>query len=392
MVGDAKKKLICMVAFSAFAVTAHAQSSVTLYGLLDEGIMYQSNVSGGKRVSLESLGGMNGSRWGLTGSEDLGGGLHAIFTLESGINLNNGQFGQGGTAFGRQAFVGLASDHWGSVTLGRQYDMMLYFLDPVSMAGSLGSVLFAHPGDLDNMANSMRVNNVIRYMSPDYHGFSFGGEYSVGGVPGNTTANSGYFVGAGYKNGGLALGAAYEYFKNPSSTTAGSGLFTDNANGASGLGFSLNSGYRTANAYQVAAVSAAYTMGPVTVSTSFSNTQYANMGGTLLGQTARFNDVEAGVKYWYGPALFFALDYNYLIGKGVRTTAGETIGNQHYNQLAIVGDYFLSKRTDLYLGAGYQRASGTSSTGAPAVANFTQQGDSSNNHQFLVRADIRHRF
>jgi predicted porin len=392
MSGSTKKKLVCMAAFSAFAVAAHAQSSVTLYGLLDNGIMYQSNVSGGKRVSLESLGGMNGSRWGMTGSEDLGGGLRAIFTLESGVNLNNGQFGQGGTAFGRSAFVGLASNDWGSVTLGRQYDMILYFLDPVSIAGSLGSVLFAHPGDLDNMANSLRVNNVIRYMSPDFRGFSFGGEYSVGGVPGNTTANGGYFFGAGYKNGGLALGAVYEYFKNPTSTTAGSGLFTDNANGASSLSFSLNSGYRSANAYQVAAVSASYTKGPVTVATSFSNTQYANLGGTLIGQTARFNAAEIGVKYWYSPFLFFALGYNYLIGKGVNTTGGDTIGNQHYNQVALVGDYFLSKRTDLYLGAGYQRASGTSSTGAPAVANFTNQGDSSNNHQFLVRADIRHRF
>ena len=76
----------------------------------------------------------------------------------------------------------------------------------------------------------------------------------------------------------------------------------------------------------------------------------------------------------------------------MHTAAGTTVGGQHYNQVAILADYLLSKRTDIYGTVGWQRASGTSSTGAPAVADIDNLGDSSNNHQFLIRASLRHRF
>jgi len=120
-----KKSLFALAALSAFATLAHAQSSVTLYGIIDEGVQFTNNQKnvvggtnvGGRQVTLDSTNGINGSRWGLKGAEDLGGGLQAIFTLESGINLNNGAFAQGGTPFGRQAFVGLSSSSYGAVTL-----------------------------------------------------------------------------------------------------------------------------------------------------------------------------------------------------------------------------------------------------------------------------------
>jgi len=387
-----KGKSLCFASLCAATSIAHAQSSVTLYGILDEAIMYQSNVNGGKRVYLDSTGGLTGSRWGMTGKEDLGGGLRAIFTLESGINLNNGNFAQGGTPFGRQAFVGLASDQYGSLTLGRQYDMIFYFPEPLTVAGAISTVIFSHPGDLDNTANSIRVNNAIRYMSPNLRGFTFGGEYSVGGVAGNTTANSGYSVGIGYTGGPFSIGAAFEYFKNPTSATPGQGFFTDNANGASLLAFSLNRGYVSASSYQVGVIAATYKVGPFTFAASGSNVQYGNMGGTLSGQTARFNNADVGVSYTYSPALILSVGYEYLVGKGVTTTSGSTVGNQHYNQVGIMADYFLSKRTDIYFAGGYQRASGTSSVGTPAVANFTNQGDSSNNHQFIARLAFRNKF
>jgi len=390
-----KKLFLCCAVLGTFSSVAAAQSQVTLYGIIDEGIMFSSNTggaSGGKRVFLDSLSGIHGSRWGLKGSEDLGGGLSAIFTLESGVNINNGQFGQGGTAFGRQAFVGLNSNQFGSLTFGRQYDMLVYFGQPVTVPGQVGSVPFGHPGDLDNTSNSLRTNNAIRYMSPNFRGLTFGGEYSVGGVAGNTTGNSGYSLGAAYANGPFTVGAAFLYFKNPTSATPGSGFFTDNANGATVLAGSLNSGYQSAQAYQVAIAGATYTVGTVTFVTSYSNTQYANLGGRLSGQTARFNNVDAGAKYFFRPDILFAAAYDYVTSKGVTATDGSTLGNQHYHQVSLMADYFLSKRTDVYLSAAWQRASGTSSTGAPAVANVTLLGDSSNNHQYLVRAALRHKF
>ncbi|SFU26571.1 porin [Paraburkholderia aspalathi] len=386
---------LCCTALGMLSSTVHAQSSVTLYGLIDEGIVYQSNTggaNGGKRIFLDSTSGLTGSRWGLKGDEDLGSGLHAIFTLESGVNLNSGALAQGGDLFGRQIFVGLKSDQAGSLTFGRQYDMVFYFIAFLRNSGAIGTSLFAPPGDLANTADSVRVNNAIRYMSPTYRGFSYGAEYSVGGAPGNTTANSGYSLGAKYEGGPLSIGAAFQYFKNPTSSTAGSGLFTDNPNGASQLANSLNKGYASASAYQVAIVRATYAIGPVSLVTSFANIQYANLGGALAGGTARFNDFDSGATYTYSPFLFFTVGYDYLTSKGVTGANGQTVGNQHYHQISLLADQFLSKRTDIYVEAAWQHASGTSSTGAPAVADVVNLGDSSNNHQFVVRAVLRHAF
>jgi predicted porin len=173
MTPNTKRSILCCAALALPATASYAQSQVTLYGVIDEGIMYQSNSggpSGGKRIFLESLSGLMGSRWGLTGSEDLGGGLHAIFTLESGVNLNNGTAAQGGAQFGRQAFVGLSSDRFGNVTFGRQYDMVFYFPAPLTGSNLLGGDYATHPGDVDNAGNGLRVNNTVRYMSQSYHG------------------------------------------------------------------------------------------------------------------------------------------------------------------------------------------------------------------------------
>jgi len=108
-----------------FAGGTQAQSSVTLYGVIDN-VIDVSNQGGGTIKKLQS-GGAYGSRLGFTGSEDLGDGLAAVFTLEMGISTDTGVLQQGGRAFGRQAFVGLAGK-WGSLTLGRQYAPQFYTL------------------------------------------------------------------------------------------------------------------------------------------------------------------------------------------------------------------------------------------------------------------------
>jgi predicted porin len=386
-----KRSLLWFAVFSALSSTSHAQSSITLYGALDDGIVYQSNVGGVKKIGLDALTGLYGSRWGFTGVEDLGGGLRAIFTLESGINLNTGTFGQGGTAFGRQAFFGLKSDRFGSLTLGRQYDAIFYYPLPLTPESLVGGPAPVTPGDVDNAANSIRVNNSVRYMSSSFHGFTFGGEYSVGGIPGNITGNSGYSLGTAYAYGPIKLGLAYEYFKNPTSSTPGSGFFTAYANGASTLSQSLNKGYVTAQAYQSVVVAANYLIGGLTLAASLSNAQYANMTALSNG-TARFNDVDIGATYLLRPDLFLGGAYNYLTSRGVKVGGGPTVGKQHYHQFALLADYLFSKQTDIYLTASWQRASGTSSIGTPAVADIDGLGDSSNNHQLLIRAGLKHRF
>ncbi|WP_158905773.1 porin [Burkholderia sp. L27(2015)] len=382
------------------SVAAHAQSSVTLYGVIDEGVQFNSNAKnvvggtnvGGRSVSLESAsGGLSNNRWGLRGTEDLGSGLKAIFTLESGFNLNTGAFGQGTTPFGRQAFVGLSSVQYGTVTMGRQYDSIVTYVQPVTTIRYFGgSLLIEHPGDLDNFNNSLRTNNTVTYASPDFNGLTMGAQVSLGGQAGNVTAGGGYSAGATYANGPITLGAGYNYFKNPTGA-AGTGLFTDNVNGSSILSGVLNSGYATANSYQVAAAGGTYDLGAALIGVSYSNVKYGTISA-LNGATATFNDVEVGFKWRFTPALFAGLSYNYLKGNSVDFKPGASVGNQHFNEVSLLTDYALSRRTDVYILGAYQRASGTSSTGSAAVADIGNSGDSSNDGQAIVRVGMRHRF
>jgi predicted porin len=97
------------LALISAAGAAHAQSSVTLYGIIDTSITYVNHAVGNKNlwsVSNTNSGDLSGTRWGLKGKEDLGGGLAAIFQLENGFDPGNGKLNQGGRIFGRQAFVG----------------------------------------------------------------------------------------------------------------------------------------------------------------------------------------------------------------------------------------------------------------------------------------------
>lgn len=396
--------LLTVIALSALENVAHAQSSVTLYGVLDEGINFINNVPngnpnvGGRKLYLDSTTGMYGSRWGLKGAEDLGGGLKAVFTLEAGINMNNGAAAQGGLAFGRQASVGLSSQSYGSVTLGRQYDMVVNFVQPVSMNGYFSGNAFQHPGDIDNLGNTYRTNNTIRYFSPGFNGLTFGVEASLGGVAGNASALGGYSAGAAYAIGPIALGAGYMYFKDPdgspvpnTSGPASSGFF--NGNGTTSTFGSLNSAYQTAAAYQVAAVGGTYALGSALIGLTYSNVEYGNLQSAhLVGKTAIFNDIEVGLRYNVSPFLFVGGAYNYTKGNNITRTDAINIGNQHYNQFSLMVDYSLSKRTDIYVQGAYQRASGKSSTGAKAIADIANFGDSSTNVQAMARLALRQKF
>ena len=393
-----KKILLASAIAGTVSINGYAQSSVTLYGILDEGVQYNTNAKnivngvnvGGRQVTLDSATGLNGSRWGLRGAEDLGNGLKAIFTLESGLNLNTGAYGQGNTPFGRQAFVGLSSSRFGTLTMGRQYDSVVTYVQPVAAYGFIAtSTLLDHPGDLDNFGNTVRTNNAIKYGSPNFNGLSFGAEVSLGGQAGNVTGGGGYSAGAAYASGPVTLGVGYNYFKNPTGT-AGTGFFTDNQNGVSVLGGSLNSGYAAATSYQVIAAGGDYKIGPAKFGVAYSNTQYGN--AVSGGAAAMFNTGEVGLKWEFKENLFAGATYNYTKGNSVTNATGLSVGNQHYSQFSLVTDYLLSRRTDVYILGTWQKASGISSTGAPAVANIGNLGDSSNNHQAVVRLGLRHKF
>ncbi|MFC0396965.1 porin [Paraburkholderia rhizosphaerae] len=386
-----KKALFAML--SIWSLSSHAQSSVTLYGLIDEGFEAASNTavpgsrSGARLFRLDSTFGLNSSRWGLRGTEDLGGGLHSLFVLESGFELNTGKLQQGGAEFGRQAYVGISSDRFGTVTLGRQYDSVVDFIGRFEFGTSnVGTLHAAHPADLDNINDTRRTNNAIKFHSASLSGFSFEGLYSFGGVPGSSGTNSEFSLAAGYTGGPIDLGIAYLNAKNPAASLFGSNP-TDTAASNGLTATPILSGYATANSYQVVAAGGAYKLGRWQFGSTYSNIRFGGIGA-LEQATAVFNDVEGSVQYQFTPQLRAGVAYNYLHGSEVNAT----VGGATYNQVSAGADYALSGRTDIYVAALYQTAHGDDSTGRGAVANLNGISASSNRYQSLVRVGLRHRF
>ncbi|MGF6991885.1 porin [Paraburkholderia sp. GAS32] len=388
-----KKQLLALATLCPLAGVVHAQSSVTLYGLIDEGFEAVSNVpvagkaGGGTKYALDAINGLNGTRWGLRGTEDLGGGLAAIFTLENGFDLNTGKLGQGGAEFGRQAFVGLSSSRFGTLTLGRQYDSVVDYLGNFEFGDSnVGTAHSAHPGDLDNFNNSRRTNNAIKFRSIDYSGLTFGGIYSLGGVAGSFTTDQVYSLGVGYKQGPLAMGVAYLNVKNPAASLFGSNpADTATSNGLTGT--PVFSGYATAQSYQVIGWGGSYALGAAVFGATYSNIRFGDIAA-LARSTAVFNDAEASFQYHVTPAFLAGISYNYTRGSEV---TGK-VGGVNYNQFAIGANYTLSPRTDVYAAVVYQTVNGRDSTGAPAVANVNGVSPSTNQHQAVGRLGIRTRF
>jgi predicted porin len=215
-----KKHLINTPILLSLAGTAAAQGSVTLYAIVDAGITYRSNERTGVAGAYQShsnvgvtSGNGSGSRWGLKGREELGNGLAAIFVLEDGFDITSGTSGQGKRLFGRQAYVGLADSRYGSLTMGRQYTSLSDFVSPVTPVSLIGGH-GAHPGNIDDVDQSARVNNSIKYTSATYAGFTFGALYGFGGQPGSLKSQSALSVGGSYANGPLRLGLGYERSDN----------------------------------------------------------------------------------------------------------------------------------------------------------------------------------
>ena len=195
--------VLALAFLGVFSGVARAQSSVTVYGILDAAVSHDNN--GGPAGSVTSLdsGVQSGSRLGFKGTEDLGGGLKTNFVLEMGMNVDTGTSGQG-AAFGRQAFVGLAGD-FGVVNFGRQkavtYDIM-DDLDPfnIGLAGDAGRLF----------QTTNRRNNAITYFTPNLNGFTGSLQYGFGEVAGNTAASRLVGASGSYAAGPFLASLAYE--------------------------------------------------------------------------------------------------------------------------------------------------------------------------------------
>lgn len=355
----------------AAAVSAHAQSSITLYGIVEDGVDFVSNVQGHHLQQLAS-GVTAGSRWGGHGGENLGGGTSAIFRLESGFDINSGRLGSG-LGFSRNAYVGLSNTRYGTLTLGRQWDSIVDFVEPFTLNGNVGGYYFAHPNDMDNTDNGFPIANAVKYRT-DRGGFTFGGLYAFGGQPERFSDNATFSVGASYAGGPFSFGVGYLRINNPGVSTQGYQNYPGFTNAI--YGDYVNA----ARAQKVFGVGASYQVLPIAkLLVDFTN---INFQQGSAGHDATFQNYEISTIVTPTLALTLSAGYTYTTGRDHATDAVPK-----YNQFNLSAEYALSKRTTVYVMGAYQKAAGDAA--AAQIAGFNP---SSNQKQAVGRAGIRHVF
>src|SRR5476651_1433298 len=388
----------------AMATSAHAQSSVTLYGIVDNSLTYQSSqttlgsTKNGRSNIKMSSGVWAGSRFGLKGAEDLGGGTKAIFQLESGFNSASGAQQYTNAEFGRQAWVGATNPTYGTFTAGRQYTSYYSLLSPYSPTNWLTGFYGAHPGDLDSLDTVYRANNSLVYTSPQLYGFTVSGSYALGGVAGSFNRGSTWSGAIQYINGPFGIAAGVQRINN---STLGGGVWgadsTTNSGGQPGIS-AINNGYLTAQAQQRVAVTGGYAFNSkLDVSMSYSNVQYIPGIGSSFRDTAIFNTVGAVLHWKPTPAVDLGLGYSYTRA----TRANAITSAAQYHQFNLAEYYALSKRTGVYALQAFQRSGGktlgTSGSGniidaTAAIGDGFSTAPSSSRSQFAAGIGVIHRF
>jgi predicted porin len=319
-----KKSLLVLAIVGAFTSAASAQSSVAIYGIADAGFVAERGGGAGS-VSKLTSGVASGSRLGFKGTEDLGGGLSASFVLENGLALDTGAATQGGVLFGRQAFVGLGSTGVGTVTLGRQYTpqyLTLAFVDPFStgLAGDAANIM-PNTGDAQS-----RMNNTVKYATPNLSGFTGELAYGFGEVAGDSGAGRQYGASLGYAVGPFAVRLGYH---NRDNATAANQPSNDAKNTL------LAAVYN----FDVAKVHLAYGVNKGTNGSPLRNTTNPYRSATAPTASTDSADILFGVTVPFGQHTFLGS----YIHKNDKTAV-----NQDANQWALGYRYALSKRTDLY--------------------------------------------
>ena len=345
-----------------FTGAAYAQSSVTLFGLMDNGVSYISNEHGHGLVKAND-GVFTPNLWGIKGVEDLGGGLRAIFQLTDQFSVNTGSITPGQQLFSKTSYIGLQDDRYGTFTMGSQYDFMAMSLwaSGIDTADD-GGFFFGFPagpfqrlgipnnptGELDwDRSEGTAIANTVKYLSPSLGGLTVGAMYGFGNVAGSVgTGNSSSF-GLDYLVGNLKLGAAYTDVKYV--VTGGPQVSVRNWG-----------------------VGALYTFDNITLHGLI--TTVHNMGNSAAAA-----EMSGGVRWQFTPTWMLSGEYMYLKGNTF-------LDNNHANQVGATLFYILSKRTTLYVSSIYQIAN----EGASAeISGITDTGPgSSSNSQTVFRVGI----
>jgi predicted porin len=364
-----KKSILALAVLGAITGAASAQTNVTIYGIVDAAVQYRNDGNpAGKTWTLES-GQQSGSRLGFKGTEDLGGGLSAIFTLENGFNVDNGTLGQGGRLFGRQAWVGLNSTSIGAIKLGRQLTPLYTSLDQIdpfriNMAGNAQRIF----GDGLYAADPLsRTDNTLTYTTPNFAGFTATAGWAFGEQAGAFSNNRSILLGANYLNGPVNVQFAFQK-SNVLAGATGTGALLPAAspfNGAPALGI-------TAAA-------------PADLKTYF-------LGGTYDFGVAKAHLAYADTTADVGTAS--RKDRNWLVGASAPIGAAGTvlaswirndnrdIAAGKSNQYALGYTHALSKRTNLYTSLSYLKNDNGVALNAFAPGENTRIFNVGVRHQF----------
>ncbi|MFS2007567.1 porin [Duganella sp. CT11-25] len=358
-----KPTLATLALLAPLSAAAQAPSAVEVYGLLDAGVVAERGCSGDCARTKVDSGIASGSRLGVRGREDLGGGTSAVYTLEAGILNDTGASDQNGKLFGRQAYVGLDGP-LGLVTLGRQYNLVYETLTDVAdpfhggMAGSAANLVGY---------TNKRYDNTIKYQSPRARSGLIGSLiYSFGESPYNSKVNRAYGATIGYAKGVVNLSLTHQRKENlldATGTTPPVDQSARNTLVAANVDFGRFIGY------------AAYGRSRGDGSSPW---DMDNPYGAVAQSTPSNNsrDVLVGVAVPMGATTFLAS----YIRKDDRGLA-----DRDANQLAVGFSYAFSKRTDWYASfAKIQNRNG---------AGYTVGNASSGGHgDRAVNVGLRHSF
>jgi predicted porin len=321
------KNAIAFIAACLMLPCSYAQSNITLYGLIDNSVEI-SNVGNGTTARMDS-GGQLGSRFGLKGSEDIGGGNRVNFVLEQGIGSNDGTASNPAQAFSRQAWVGV-SGNWGELRFGLQNSPLYIFannyLDSFTVA-TIGSALASFQTLVP------RVNNAISYHTPDFNGLT--AQFMIGLRDQTTLPSSGvqsYHVAIEYNKGPLSAATAYQQVANVTNSAS----------------------------LKVLTVGASYAFGALRVYGGFHTSRETD--GSLDK-----NVYVTSLSYMFGTASMLSLGYGHAQDKTAASNNGDQVGLMYW--------YFLSKRDTLYAAAAFlqnhndatYRMNGATTVGIPVA-------------------------
>jgi outer membrane protein OmpU len=358
-----RRQIAASLLLSGIAHGALAQSSVTLFGSIDNGLTYVNNYGGHSLVKMQD--GVNkANALGFLGSEDLGGGMRAFFKLENGFSANTGALGQGGLMFGKQAYVGLGQRSVGELSMGRQYDftVLLEHYLPCLNCGLYG----VQNADFDRVSGE-RLNNAVQYVTPTVAGFKAGAMYAFGQNAGALSTNMGRALSANVQYNYGPFSAAVVYTDINKAPTFAGLLGTPTV-----LGVRVNPAVPlVVDNQRILGIGATWAFGKGDAAAIYTNTRLQ-----LAGRASTDQVLHVGGDWYVLPSLVLAAKISF----------DRFEASRWYTATAGI-DYLLSKRTDVYIDLDAQKASGPGT-----VASIALTAPSSTEHQFVSRVGIRHLF